>query len=61
MKLNYTVMTQLEMAKQCLRNKEVQWNDLFRIGPVVIHGIGQENIYFYSVWYGSEHYCKTNP
>jgi hypothetical protein len=61
MKLNYAVMTQLEMAKHCLKNKEVQFSDLWRIGPIVIHGIGQENIYFTSVWYGSEHYCKTNP
>ena len=58
MKLNYTVMTQLEMAKQCLKHKEIQWDDLFRIGPIVIHGIGHESFYFFSKWFGTEHFIK---
>ena len=60
MKINYTVPTELEMAKHCLKHKEVEWNNIFRVGPIIIHGIGEENIYFISVWFGSEHYCKVN-
>lgn len=55
-----TVKTRFEMAKYCLRYKEVEFDDLFRIGDIIIHGIGEENIYFLSVWFGTEHFCKIS-
>jgi hypothetical protein len=56
-----TVPTQLELARQLLSYREVAAEDICNIGPIVITEVGEENIYFTSVWYGSEHYCKTNP
>jgi len=56
----HTVSTQFEMAKRCLKHREVDVRDLSRIGEVIIHDIGQENIYFTSVWFGTEHFCKVN-
>lgn len=55
----HTVMTRLAMAQHCLNNYEVELDDLCRIGDVVVTYIGEENVYFTSVWFGSEHVCKV--
>jgi hypothetical protein len=54
----YTVPTILEMAKQALRHREVDYSNLHLVGPMVIHDIGEENFYFTSVWFGTEHFVK---
>jgi hypothetical protein len=56
----YTVNTRREMAKQCLKYREIDISDLFRVGDIIIYGIGDENVYFTSVWFGTEHFCKVN-
>lgn len=55
---NTTVMTKIAMAAHCLRNREVDPSDLCRIGEIQITWIGEENIYFTSLLFGSEHFCK---
>lgn len=55
---NTTVMTRMAMAAHCLRNREVDPSDLGRIGEIQITWIGEENIYFTSLLFGSEHFCK---
>jgi len=54
-----TVLTKLAMAAYCLRHYEVESDDLSRIGEIVIHCIGEENIYFTSLLFGTEHCCKV--
>ena len=55
----HTVKTAAEMAQYCLRQREVESDDLDKIGPIVIEEIGNENIYFVSVWQGTSHFCKN--
>lgn len=54
----HTAPTQLELARQLLSYREIEVADLCNIGPIVIHEIGEENIYFTSLLFGSEHFCK---
>ena len=60
MKLQYTVPTKLTMMANLLSRREVDILDLDKVGIIIIHSIGQENIYFTSVHFGSEHFCKVN-
>lgn len=60
MQLQYTVPTKLTMMVNVLSRREVDISDLDKVGPIIIHSIGEENIYFTSVYFGSEHFCKVN-
>jgi hypothetical protein len=52
--------TEMEVSKELLSSCKIAVNDLCRVGPIVITEIGQGNIYFTSVWFNSQHYCKVN-
>lgn len=54
-----TVLTRLAMAAYCLCDYEVEMDDLHRIGDIQITCVGEENIYFTSLWFGTEHVCKV--
>jgi hypothetical protein len=54
-------MTKLAMAKHCLRHREVDASHLDKIGEIIITDIGEENIYFISVLFGTSHFSKVNP
>ena len=60
MNISYTVPTRLKMMQTLLSNREVDPSDLDKIGTIVIHWIGEENIYFTSIEFGTEHFCKVN-
>ena len=57
---NTTVMTKMAMAAHCLRHREVDVNDLSRVGEIQITWIGQETVYFISLLFGTEHFCKVS-
>lgn len=54
-----TVLTRLAMAAYCLRDYDVEIDDLHRIGDIQITCVGQENIYFTSLLFGTNHVCKV--